>query len=134
MSVILSLAQLMGKWPGQLIGGWQLTFAGGTMSINLPKFLQAFNYLSPAKYSIASLAVYTFRDIQFSCTKEQQLPDGNCPQSDGIEVLKLYKLNTNPKLNLMALGITAIAYRMVAYFILKVKRERWLSRLWRRGR
>ena len=118
MSVFLSLAQTM----------------GGTMSINLPAFLNAMNYLSPAKYSIASLAFYAFRGIEFSCLEEQKLPDGSCPVRTGEDILKLYKLNKDPKRNLMALGITTIAYRIIAYLILKLKRERWISKLWMKTR
>lgn len=117
-SVFLSVSQLM----------------GGTMSINIPSFLQAFNHLSPAKYSIASLAVYTLTDVRFTCTPSQKV-NGQCPIQNGEEVLSLYHLNQNPKLNLMALGILAVCYRLVAYVVLKVKREKLLSRIskWKLG-
>ena len=118
ISVFLSVAQMM----------------AGTMSINIPSFLQAFNHLSPAKYSVASLAVYTFTDVRFTCTSGQKV-NGQCPIRNGEEVLSLYHLNQNPKLNLMALGILAICYRFVAYVVLKVKREKLLSRIskWKPG-
>jgi len=45
-------------------------------------------------------------------------------------VLKLYKLDANPELNLMALGICAIVYRFVAYLILKMVKDRWIGKIW----
>jgi len=37
----------------------------------------------------------------------------------------LYNLNTNPGLNIMALGVCAVVYRLVAYLLLKFLRTRW---------
>lgn len=108
-SVFLSLAQIM----------------GGTMSINIPAFLQAFNYLSPVKYSIASLAVQTLKGQKFTCLESQKLSNGRCPQETGEEVLKLYRLDQNLRNNLIALGILTIGYRLLAYVVLKAKRENW---------
>lgn len=45
--------------------------------------------------------------------------------------MDLYHLNKNPEINLMALGICTIVYRILAYGILKMVKERWLGRLWR---
>ncbi|KAF2195388.1 P-loop containing nucleoside triphosphate hydrolase protein [Zopfia rhizophila CBS 207.26] len=116
MSVFLSVAQIM----------------GGVMSIDIPGFLQAFNHLSPIKYAIANMAPYTLRDQYFTCQDWQKLPNGNCPITTGEEVLNLYKLNKNPEMNIMALGICTIVYRLLAYLILKTVRERWIGTLWRR--
>jgi hypothetical protein len=46
--------------------------------------------------------------------------------------LDLYNLNKDPEMNIMALGICAIVYRILAYIILKMAKERWLGRLWRK--
>lgn len=108
-SIFLSLAQIM----------------GGTMSINIPTFLQAFNHLSPVKYSIASLAVQTLKGQRFTCLDFQKLPNGRCPQETGEEVLKLYGLDQNLRTNLLALGVVTIGYRLLAYVVLKAKRESW---------
>ena len=108
-SVVLSVAQIM----------------GGVMSLHIPSFLQAFNHLSPVKWSIGNLAPYTLAGVHFSCTKEQQLPNGQCPITDGEDVLNLYNLKGNAGLNLMAVGICAVVYRMLAFLILKAKRTRW---------
>jgi ABC-type multidrug transport system ATPase subunit len=116
-SVFLSLAQIM----------------GGTMSINMPAFLQAWNHLSPVKYSLATLASQAFRGQKFTCLDFQKLPNGRCPQETGEEVLQLYNLDKSLGLNLMALGIVTIVYRIVAYLVLKAKREKW-HRVFKRER
>jgi hypothetical protein len=44
-------------------------------------------------------------------------------------VLQLYNLDKNAPMNVMALGICTIAYRLVAYAMLKVMREGFWRRL-----
>lgn len=104
-SVILSLALMM----------------AGVLSTDLPAFLQAFNHLSPAKWSLGNLAVYTLRGQSFTCTPAQQLAGGACPIATGEQVLRLYNLDVRPELYVMALGICCVAYRAVAYVLLKAK-------------
>lgn len=111
-SVVLSIAQIM----------------GGVMSLHVPAFLEAFNHLSPIKWSIGNLAPYTLAGVHFSCTEEQQLPNGQCPITDGKDVLNLYNLNGNAGLNLLAVGICVVVYRILAFLILKAKRTRWAWR------
>ena len=108
-SVVLSVAQIM----------------GGVMSLHVPSFLEAFNHLSPIKWAIGNLAPYTLAGVHFSCTRDQQLPNGQCPIADGEDVLNLYNLKGNAGLNLMAVGICVIVYRMLAFLILKAKRSHW---------
>ncbi|KAF2272145.1 ABC transporter-like protein [Westerdykella ornata] len=121
MSVFLSVAQIM----------------GGVISLSIPPFLQAFNHLSPIKYAIGNMAPYTLRSQHFTCEDWQRLPNGNCPIETGEQVLELYKLNyKHPEMNVMALGICAIVYRVLAYLVLKFKMERWWRKgwRWRRGK
>lgn len=108
-SVVLSVASIM----------------GGIISINIPAFLQAWNHLSPVKWSIGNLAPYTLRGIRFTCTDAQRLPSGACPIDTGEQALELYQLNTNAKLNLIVLIIIVVAYRLLAFVLLAVKRTRW---------
>ncbi|KAF3051314.1 hypothetical protein E8E11_005378 [Didymella keratinophila] len=115
MSVFLSVAQVM----------------GGVLSLSIPSFLQAFNYLSPVKWAIGNMASYTLRDQQFTCEDWQKI-NGQCPITTGQQVLDLYKLDKDPEMYLMALGICAIVYRFLAYVVLKCVKERWLGRLWRK--
>ena len=113
-SVFLSLAMLM----------------GGVMSLHIPPFLQAFNHLSPIKWSIGNLAPYTLRGVTFTCTATQKTPDGQCPIPTGEDALRLYGLDTNAGLNLLALGVCTVVYRMLAFLVLKAARSRWEWRGW----
>jgi hypothetical protein len=97
----------------------------GVLSINMPTFLQGVNYLSPIRYAIRNLAPYSLRQIMFHCTAAQLLPDGTCPINTGIDVLKLYDLDTNPAVNIAALGACTVIYRLLAYVLLKITRTHW---------
>ncbi|KAI9881182.1 MAG: hypothetical protein M1830_007160 [Pleopsidium flavum] len=108
-SVVLSVATLM----------------GGVMSLNIPSFLGAFNHLSPIVWSLGNLAPYSLRDQQFTCNDYQRLANGECPISTGLQVLQLYNLDKNAGLNLLALGICTVIYRIVAYLLLRAKRTHW---------
>ena len=77
------------------------------------------------------MAPFTIRGLQFTCEDWQKI-NGQCPITTGEQVLDLYKLNKNPEMNLMALGICAVAYRFLAYVVLKMVKERWLGRLWKK--
>ena len=111
-SIVLSIAQIM----------------GGVMSLHIPPFLQAFNHLSPVKWAIGNLAPYTLAGVHFSCAEDQQLPNGQCPITDGMDVLNLYNLNGNAGLNLLAVGICVVVYRILAFLVLKAKMTRWAWR------
>ncbi|MCJ1295273.1 hypothetical protein MMC34_006835 [Xylographa carneopallida] len=108
-SVVLSVATLM----------------AGVISLDISPFLQAFNHLSPSKWAIGNLAPYSLDGIVFTCTEAQRLPGGQCPIATGEQALQLYNLNGNASLNLMALGIVTVGYRVVAYLLLKAKRTDW---------
>lgn len=97
----------------------------GVMSINMPKVLQGFNYLSPLRYMIRNLGPYSLRPIIFTCNDNQRLPDGRCIIETGKDVLQLWKLDTNPAVNIALLGVCAVAYRFIAYVLLKVMRTHW---------
>ncbi|KAI9806378.1 MAG: hypothetical protein M1825_006493 [Sarcosagium campestre] len=101
------------------------TILAGILSLDVPRVLEAFNYLSPLKYSVANLAPYSLRAETFTCTEAQRLPNGRCPIETGVQALELYNLNGNAPLNLAALGIATVVYRIVAYLVLKAKKTRW---------
>jgi hypothetical protein len=101
------------------------------LSLSVPSFLQAFNHLSPVKWAVGNMAVYTFRDLKFTCEDWQRI-NGQCPITTGEQVLDLYHLNVNPEMYLMALGICAIVYRFLAYVVLKIVKERWVGRTWKK--
>ena len=108
------------------------TMMSGVMSLNIPAFLQAFNYLSPIKWSLGNLAPYTLRGVKFTCQDYQRLPNGQCPINTGEDVLRQYNFETNAGLNLAALAICVVVYRIVAFLVLKAKRTRWA--IWDRVR
>jgi len=97
----------------------------GVMSINMPAFLRGVNYLSPLRYAIRNLAPYSLSAIIFTCSESQRLPSGECPITTGKEVLQLYKLDSDPGLNIAVLGVVTVLYRVVAYVLLKVVRGHW---------
>jgi len=101
------------------------------LSLNVPSFLQAFNHLSPLKWAVGNMAVYTLRGLRFTCEDWQKI-NGLCPITTGEQVLDLYKLDVNPEMNIMALGICAVVYRFLAYVVLKIVKEKWVGRAWRK--
>nr|KMM64532.1 ATP-binding cassette sub-family G member 8 [Coccidioides posadasii RMSCC 3488] len=105
------------------------TVLGGVLSLNVPAVLQAFNHLSPIKYSVSNLAPYAMTGQVFTCTNAQRLPNGNCPIETGEQVLMLYNQDDkDPAINVMALGLVAIGYRLVAYLLLKAMRSHGISK------
>jgi hypothetical protein len=100
----------------------------GVMSINMPAFLRGVNYLSPLRYAIRNLAPYSLSTIIFTCTESQRLPSGECPITTGKEVLQLYRLDSDPGLNIAVLGVVTVLYRVLAYALLKAVRGHWSGR------
>ena len=101
------------------------TFMSGILSINMPAFLQGVNYLSPIRYAIRNLVPYSLEGIAFSCTAAQKLPDGTCSITTSKQVLDLYDLDADPGMNIMALGVCTLIYRLLAYALLKGIRSHW---------
>ncbi|KAK8922855.1 putative ABC transporter ATP-binding protein/permease [Metarhizium anisopliae] len=100
----------------------------GLLSINMPDLFKAVNYLSPIRYATRSVAPYSLRDIKFICNGEQRLPDGSCPIETGEEVLDLYSFNVDPVVNIACMAACIVAYRLIAWALLKVMRARWADR------
>lgn len=98
---------------------------GGVMSLDVPPFLAAWNHLSPVKWSVSALIPYSLDGVVFTCTEYQRLPSGECPIQNKADVEKLYKIGGNKELSVLALGLCAVGYRVLAYVILKIKRTRW---------
>ncbi|KAI5306170.1 hypothetical protein KEM56_002009 [Ascosphaera pollenicola] len=99
------------------------TIMGGVLSLNIPSVLSAVNYLSPLKYSLANVAPYSIKDMQFSCSVDQRLPNGDCPISTGTQVLQLYKLDKDARLYVIGTASCALAYRLLAYTLLRFERS-----------
>ncbi|KAK2021213.1 ABC transporter [Colletotrichum zoysiae] len=96
----------------------------GILSIDMPELFNAFNYLSPVRYATRAMAPYSLESVTFTCTDGQRLPDGRCPIETGEDVLNLYKLNVDPKVNIAALAGCVVVYRLVAWALLRGVRTR----------
>lgn len=97
----------------------------GIMSINMPALFNAFNYISPLRYAVRALGPVSLRGQTFTCRGDERLPDGSCIISTGEQVLQLYRLDVDFVVNIAALAGTVVAYRLVAYLLLKLVRTRW---------
>jgi hypothetical protein len=96
----------------------------GIVALDIPRALQIVNYLSPFKYSVINLAVYSLKGREFTCTPAQEV-GGKCPISTGEQVLALYNIYGNPRLSLLILGVLVVFYRLVAYTVVKASRVEW---------
>jgi ABC-type multidrug transport system permease subunit len=110
----------------------------GIVALNIPRALQIMNYLSPFKYFVINLAVYSLKGREFTCTSAEEVR-GECPISTGEQVLELYNIDGDPRLSLLILGVLAVFYRLVAYTVIKgsrIERRLEFSRLpfMRRGK
>ena len=106
------------------------TVLGGVMSLNVNDVLQGFNHLSPVKYAVANLAPYAMHGQTFRCTPSQRLADGSCPLNTGEQVLALYNLDKDGPMNVMALGLCTIIYRLIVYLLLKAMRPHRMMEWW----
>ncbi|KKY31154.1 putative pleiotropic drug resistance protein 1 [Diaporthe ampelina] len=111
-SILLSVANIM----------------AGIMSIDMPPLFDAFNYISPCRYAVRALAPVSLRGQRFSCEADQTLPDGSCVLGTGERVLDLYGLNVDVVVNIAALAGMIVAYRLVAYLLLRLVRTKWERR------
>ena len=94
-------------------------FMGGTMSLHMPHFFKAMNYLSPMKYAVSICANLGFKNQTFSCGSV-----GECSLRTGHDVLNYYNLEAN--IGAMFGGIFAcfVAYRLIAICSIYV-RVKW---------
>ncbi len=99
----------------------------GILSIGMPVFLKAVNYLSPIRYAIANLAPYTLRGVQLTCGPDQQIPGSDdCIVSNGEAVLELFDFAGNNRgLEILGVGLATLIYRLLAYALLKAVRTHW---------
>jgi hypothetical protein len=88
----------------------------------MPAFFKGVNYASPIKYAAASLSIKAFTGFEFTCTDAQRLPDGNCPIQTGQQVLDMFNYHTSLASNIGALVAVTVAYRVVAYTVLRLSK------------
>lgn len=100
---------------------------GGVLSIGIDRFLSGINHISPIKWQVGALSSYSLRGVEFSCTPAQELGDGRCPIETGEQVLDLYRLDVDTTTFALALLGVTIAYRLLAYLGLKIRKWQWRS-------
>lgn len=83
-------------------------FMAGTMSLQMPMFFRAWNYLSPVKYVVLICVNMVFKDQKFPCV------GGNCSLSTGKEILETYHLQADLPMMFMALTLCIVIGRAVA--------------------
>lgn len=105
------------------------TIMAGILSIDAPEVLQGINHISPVMYAVSNMSPYTMRGQFFTCSDAQRLPNGRCPIETGEQVLALYDQDKDAAMHLMGLGLCAIAYRLIAYALVKARRSHGLWEL-----
>lgn len=93
-------------------------FMAGTMSLQMPNFFKAWNYINPVKYIVQICVNLGFRNQHFSCA------DGNCLLLTGEDVLDMYNLNSNLAGAFGGLVACFFIYRIISVCAIYV-RARW---------
>lgn len=91
-------------------------FMAGTMSLHMPAFFKAINYINPLKYAVGICAELSLRGQEFDC--------GNaigCSLSTGNKVLEYYNLSSYLPGFFGGLIACFVIYRLVAISICEVK-------------
>ncbi|KAK0504329.1 P-loop containing nucleoside triphosphate hydrolase protein [Armillaria luteobubalina] len=101
-------------------------FMAGLMSLDMPTFLKGLNKLLPLGYAVRNIMPYAFRGQVFSCDDDQRLADGTCAVSSGEQVLDMFELGgINAQLNLGAIVVAMVLYRLLAYAMLKLVKAKF---------
>ncbi|CUM53305.1 uncharacterized protein AC631_00553 [Debaryomyces fabryi] len=83
-------------------------FMGGTMSLYMPEFFKAWNYINPMKYAVGICAKLGFANQTFDCALD------SCTLDTGDSVLEYYNLDINLGAYFGGLIACLIVYRLVA--------------------
>jgi hypothetical protein len=67
----------------------------------------------------------SLRGVVFYCTPSQLSADGTCPITSGEDVLRLYNLDVSTMAYSLGMVACVIAYRIIAYWLLKLKLTQW---------
>jgi ABC-type multidrug transport system ATPase subunit/ABC-type multidrug transport system permease subunit len=92
-------------------------FMAGTMSINMPVFFKAFNYISPLKYAVLACAQLGFEGQTFTCVGGGY----ECTLDTGEAVLHQYKLTSNFAVDMGVIAAIFVVYRVIAVCTLQIK-------------
>lgn len=86
-------------------------FMAGTMSLQMPPFFQAWNYLNPAKYAVSICMNLAFPGQTFTCN------GGNCALDTGEAVLEYYGLKAKVGNAIGEFIACCAAYRIISAFL-----------------
>ncbi len=82
--------------------------------------MQKINYISILRYIQRIIAVREFQGKTFYCNDNELLSGGTvCPLTSGEQVLSLYSFESSLAEDVVTIIGLTIAYRMIAYFILR---------------
>lgn len=93
-------------------------FMAGTMSLQMPEFFKAWNYINPTKYLVQICTNLGFRNQTFNCA------DGVCSLTSGQAVLEQYGLDADLRWLFGAFIVCMVVYRIISVAIAYV-RVRW---------
>jgi ABC-type multidrug transport system permease subunit len=97
----------------------------GILNVNMPTWLQRVNYISPLTYVSRNLMPYFFRGVTFDCNPEDVLSSGACRKIHGDDILRLYRFNYDPKVQLAILAGVVVGYRVFAFLVLCLAKRSW---------
>lgn len=97
-----------------------MVFMNGLFTLNLPYALQIINYASSHRYSTRLLTINEFEGLVITCTSSELLSNGNCPYTNGEQILELYNFTSESKWFELGLMVAlAVIYRIIGYFVLR---------------
>lgn len=103
-------------------------FMGGAMSMEMPFFLQIWNYLSPLKYAVGICVKLGFQGQKFDCTSVKgnnyDFEESNCSLRTGEQVLDKYHMNNHLNGFYGALVACLVLYRAISFCATAI-RVRW---------
>jgi len=103
-----------------------MVFMNGLFTLNLPYALQIINYASSHRYSTRLLTINEFEGLVITCTSSELLSNGNCPYTNGEQILELYNFTSESKWFELGLMVTLAAiYRIIGYFVLRFTNKKF---------
>lgn len=106
ISVLLSIGSMM----------------AGILSLNMPAFLKAVNWVSPVKFATGIVSNLDLDGNTFSCEGQVTDAAGNCLLSTGEAVMKVFGLKISVPVYLGAMAVCIVMYRLLAFGVLKLNR------------
>jgi len=103
-----------------------MVFMNGLFTLNLPYALQIINYASSHRYATRLLTINEFEGLVITCTSSQLLSNGQCPYTNGEQILDLYNFTSESKwFDLGLMVALAIIYRIIGYFVLRFTHKKF---------